>query len=151
MLSPVHADNGICKEHHKPMPPRKILFFICMIFSVFCLAAGYSIAGQWIGACASILMVPAWLFVRKHPGTWLPSICLFASVGLAVAGRLTGSPSWLMICSSGIALAVWISYSWMMQWAVNHLMSKAGGMKAGISNRWLWRWAGSWWRSSGVC
>src|SRR5271157_5736590 len=89
------------------MPPRKILFFVCMIFSVFCLAAGYSIAGQWIGLWAAILMVPAWLFVRKHPGTWLPSICLFASVGLAVAGQLTGSPPSLMICSSGVALAVW--------------------------------------------
>ena len=83
------------------------MFFVCMILSVLCLAAGYSIAGQWIGALAASLMVPAWLFVRKHPGTWLPSICLFASVGLAVAGRLTGSPSWLMICSSGVALAVW--------------------------------------------
>ena len=89
------------------MPPRKVLFFVCMILSVFCLAAGYAIARQWIGACAAILIVPAWLFVRKHPGTWLLSICLFASVGLAVTGRLTGSPSWLMICSSGIALAVW--------------------------------------------
>ena len=89
------------------MPPRKILFFICMILSVFCLAAGYSIAGQWIGALAAILMVPAWLFVRKHPDTWLPSICLFTSVGLAAVGRLTGSPPGLMICSSGVALAVW--------------------------------------------
>jgi len=89
------------------MPPRKILFFICMILSVFCLAAGYSIAGQWIGALASILMVPAWSFVRKHPNTWLRSICLFASVGLAVTGRLIGSPPSLMICSSGVALAVW--------------------------------------------
>ena len=89
------------------MPLRKVLFFVCMMLSVLCLAAGYIIAGQWIGACAAILMVPAWLFVRKHPDAWLPSICLFTSVGLAVVGRLTGSPPGLMICSSGVALAVW--------------------------------------------
>jgi hypothetical protein len=86
---------------------RKVFFITCMIFSVFCLTAGYAVAGQWIGTVAAILMIPAWLFARKHSGTWLPYICLLASVSLAVIGKLTGAIPILMIFGSGITLAVW--------------------------------------------
>ena len=49
----------------------------------------------------------AWLPARKYPDSGLPFICLVASVCLAVAGQLIGSPPLLMICGSGFALAVW--------------------------------------------
>jgi hypothetical protein len=86
---------------------REIFFFICLIISALCLAAGYGIAGQWIGAVVAIMVGLTWLLARKYPATWLPFICLVASVGLAVVGRLTGSSPLLMICGSGVALAAW--------------------------------------------
>jgi hypothetical protein len=89
------------------MSLRNTLFFICLMVSVLCLAAGYGFAGQWIGAGAAILSVPAWLVARKYPASWLPFICLLVSVGLAVIGRLTGSPALLTICGAGVALAAW--------------------------------------------
>ncbi len=89
------------------MALRKISFAVCMVLSVFCLAAGYGIAGQWIGMIIAITIGFAWLLARKYPASGLPLICLLASVCLAVVGRLTGSPPLLMICGSGFALAVW--------------------------------------------
>jgi hypothetical protein len=77
------------------------------MISVVCLAAGYWIAGKWIGALIAILVGPAWLFARNNTDPWLPFICLLASVGLAVAGRLLGASFWLMIFGSALALAVW--------------------------------------------
>jgi len=89
------------------MSLRKTLFVIGLIISVLCLAAGYGIAGQWIGAMIAILTGPAWLLARKYPASELPLVCLFVSVGFAVVGRLIGSPPFLMIFASAIALAVW--------------------------------------------
>jgi hypothetical protein len=89
------------------MSHRKTFFVICLIISVLCLAAGYGIAGQWIGAMIAILIGPAWLLARKYPDSQLPLICLLGSVGFAVAGRLVGSPPLPMIFASALALAVW--------------------------------------------
>ena len=89
------------------MSLRKNLFVICLILSGLCLAAGYGIAGQWIGAVLSILTVPAWLLARKYPSPRLPLVCLLVTVGFAVVGRLVGSPPFLMIFASAVALAVW--------------------------------------------
>lgn len=89
------------------MALRKTFFAVCLVVSVLCLATGYGIAGQWIGAVMAIITGSAWLLARKYPASWLPHICLLASVCMAVVGRLTGSSPLLMICSSGIALAVW--------------------------------------------
>jgi hypothetical protein len=86
---------------------RKILFFICLIVSMLCLAAGYWITGQLIGEVFTIITVLAWLFARKYPASGLPGICLFASVCLAVIGLFSGSPPLLMLCGSSISLAVW--------------------------------------------
>jgi hypothetical protein len=86
---------------------RKIFFALCLIISVFCLAAGYSIVGQWIGVIIAILTGPAWLRARKYPASQMPFICLLLAVGLAVAGTLLGSPALLMIFASAMALAVW--------------------------------------------
>jgi hypothetical protein len=77
------------------------------MISVGCLTAGFWITGKWIGALVAILIGPAWLFARKNMDPWLPFICLLASVGLAVAGRLFGAPYLLMILGSALALAVW--------------------------------------------
>jgi hypothetical protein len=89
------------------MPLRKTLYVVCLIISVFCLAAGYWIARQWIGAILAILMAPAWLLGRKYPASRLPLLCLLVSVGLAVAGILSGSPPLWMLCGSAVALALW--------------------------------------------
>ena len=89
------------------MSLRTALFVICLMISVVCLTAGFWIAGKWIGALVAILIGPAWLFARKNMDPWLPFICLLASVGLAVAGRLFGAPYFLMILGSALALAVW--------------------------------------------
>ncbi len=89
------------------MTLRRIFFAVCLALSVLCLAAGYGIARQWIGTVIAISIGLAWLLARRYPDSWLPFICLLASVCLAVVGRLTGSPPLLMICGSGIALAVW--------------------------------------------
>jgi hypothetical protein len=86
---------------------RKASFVICMIVSVFCLVAGYGITGPWMGTLSSILMIPAWLFARKYPDSWLPYVCLLASICLAVIGKLTGAAPLIMIFGSGVALAVW--------------------------------------------
>jgi hypothetical protein len=78
-----------------------------MVVSMLCLIAGYTLTGQWIGAVIAIISGLAWLPARKYPASWLPQICLFASVCLAVAGQLTRTPPFLMICGSGFALATW--------------------------------------------
>ncbi len=89
------------------MSLRKTFFLICLIISVLCLAAGYWISGQWMGWMITILIVPAWLFARKYPGSPLPLVCLLGSVGFAAAGTLIGSPPLLMMFAAGMALAVW--------------------------------------------
>lgn len=89
------------------MALRKIFFVVCLIVSMLCLAAGFGITGQWIGAVIAIITGTAWLLARKYPDSGLPFICLLISVCLAVIGSLYGSPPLLMICGSGFALAVW--------------------------------------------
>ena len=89
------------------MPLRKIVFVICVAITALLLSTGFGIAGKWILALFAILMAPTWLFARKYANTWLPHICLLASVGLAVTGMLTGASSMLMILGSGFSLAVW--------------------------------------------
>ena len=86
---------------------RKPFFVICLTVSTLCLAAGYVGAGEWTGAVIAILIGAAWLFARKYPASGLPFICLAGSVCLAVVGRLNGALPLLMICGSGVALAVW--------------------------------------------
>ena len=86
---------------------RKIFFVVCLIVSMLCLSAGYGLSDQWIGAMIAIIAGLTWLPARKYPASWLPLVCLIASIGLAVTGQLTGLSSWLMICGSGFALAVW--------------------------------------------
>ena len=86
---------------------RKTFFVICLVVSMLCLAAGYGIAGQWVGTVIATITCLAWLPARKYPDSGLPLICLVVSVCLAVVGQLGGAPSLLMICGSGFALAVW--------------------------------------------
>jgi hypothetical protein len=89
------------------MIPRRTFFFVCLVISTLCLAAGYTLVGQWLGVLLAILTGPAWWLARKYPVSWLPLICLLGSVCLAVVGLLIGSSPLLMICGSGVALAVW--------------------------------------------
>jgi hypothetical protein len=78
-----------------------------VVLSILCLAAGYALVGHWIGAVIVIISGLSWVPARKNPDSWLPHLCLFAFVCLAVVGRLTGSTTILMLCGSGLALAAW--------------------------------------------
>jgi hypothetical protein len=89
------------------MTLRKFLFFICLVISIACLAVGYLTSGLWIGSVIAIITGLIWLTARKNPTSWLPLLCLLASVCLAVVGRLIGASSLLMICGSGFSLATW--------------------------------------------
>ena len=89
------------------MALRKISFIVCLVILILSLAAGYAIAGKWVGTVIAIITGLAWLLARKYPASSLPFICLLMSVCLAVVGQLIGSPPVLMICGSGVALAVW--------------------------------------------
>jgi hypothetical protein len=89
------------------MVSRKILFVLCVVLSILCLAAGYAMVGHWVGAVIVIITGLCWIPARKDLGAWLPHLCLFAFVFLAVVGRLTGSTTFLMVCGSGLALAAW--------------------------------------------
>jgi hypothetical protein len=89
------------------MTLRKTLFVVSLVASAFCLAAGFGLVGRWIGVGLAILVGLAWLLARKYPATWLPFICLLASVCLAVAGQLSGSSPVLMLWGVGAALAAW--------------------------------------------
>jgi hypothetical protein len=89
------------------MARRKIFFVACLALSTLCLTAGYLNSGQWIGVVITLMTGLAWLLARKYPAAWLPHLCLLASVGLAVAGRLAGASPILMISGSGVALAAW--------------------------------------------
>jgi len=89
------------------MSLRKTFFVICLTILVLCLAVGYWIPGQWIGAMLVILMGPAWLLARKYPDSGFPLVCLLGSVSFAVAGALIGAPPFLMMVGSTFALAVW--------------------------------------------
>ena len=89
------------------MSLRKTFFAVCLIVSVLCLAIGYGLAGHWLGALSVSLLGPGWWFARKYHGSHMPLFCLLASVGLGVAGRLSGAPPLLMIFGSAVALAVW--------------------------------------------
>jgi len=134
------------------MALRKIFFIICLVASVFCLAGGYGLAGQWPGVVMSILTGFAWLLARKYPTVWLPLTCLVASVGLAVVGLLTGLPPWLMICGSGIALMVcdllFLDVALgsnepgeqTRRYEINHLQSLALALGLGLSGAFLGHW-----------
>lgn len=89
------------------MATRKISFFICLLLSTACLAAGYGLQAGWPGAALALVTGAAWLAAWKYPAGGLPYVCLLASVGLAVAGQLSGAVSGLMIAGSGLALASW--------------------------------------------
>lgn len=89
------------------MSPRKTLFVISLLISTLCLATGYGVAQHWLGMIVAILLGPTWWLARIHPRSGLPLVCLSISVGLAVIGRLTGSPPLWMIFGSAAALAAW--------------------------------------------
>ena len=66
------------------MALRKIFFVICLVVSMLCLAAGYGIAGQWIGAVIAIITGLAWLLARKYPGL---RAAVHLSVGVCLVWR----------------------------------------------------------------
>jgi hypothetical protein len=86
---------------------RRISFFICLSISSLGLAAGYAIAGQWVGSVITIMIAAAWLWARRRGASTLADVCLFSSICLGVAGLLLECPRLLMICGAGFSLASW--------------------------------------------
>jgi hypothetical protein len=89
------------------MSLRKPLLLLSLLISTVCLAAGFGSTGKWIGVLAAVLMVPAWLLAGRSANPWLAFLCLLASLGLAVTGRLLGAAPGLMIPGLAVSLAVW--------------------------------------------
>jgi len=90
------------------MALRRLLKLACPTACAVCLAAGYSLARQWLGLGLVVLVWLAWLFAANEP----PSIKLIASVGLAAAGLSAGaSPLW-MLPGAALALASWDLAHW---------------------------------------
>jgi len=89
------------------MTLRKICFFASLIISVGCLAGGYALADQWVGALISLSASAAWMAARKYPAVISPSISLLASVCLAAAGLINGANPILMLSGASLALAAW--------------------------------------------
>jgi hypothetical protein len=89
------------------MSPRKSLFIACVLASTFLPLAGYALAGQWIGVVASVVVGALWVLARKYSASWMPLLCLLASLGIAIGGCLSGASPLLMILGAGVSLAVW--------------------------------------------
>ena len=131
---------------------RKIFFIVCLVATVFCLAVGYGMAGQWIGTVIAIFTGGAWLLARKYPTVGLPFICLLVSICLAVAGQLTGAAPWLMIGGSAVALAVYdlllldvalssiSSGEQTRRYEIKHLQALGLALGFGLSGVFLGRW-----------
>ena len=98
---------GSGKLEKQEMSLRKVFFVLGLVTSVFCLTAGFGIAGWWALAVLSGLLGPGWLLAQKYPGAKLQSVCLLGSVGFATVGILIGSPAILMMLGTTIALTVW--------------------------------------------
>lgn len=131
---------------------RKTFLAVCLVASVFCLAVGYGLAGQWVGAAIAIVTGLAWLLARKYLTARLPLLCLLVSVGLAAAGQLTGASPWLMMCGSVLALAVYdlslldtalrnsSSGEQTRRYETQHLQSLALALGSGLLIVFLGRW-----------
>lgn len=97
------------------MSRRYGVFALALCGFALCLMGGFGAVGNTRGVLASAVCVAAWLacgwLVRaaKAPEAKaaVPSVCLFASVGVAVAGLLLGAPPLAMIAAGALSLAVW--------------------------------------------
>ena len=89
------------------MSLSKALYRSSLLISLACLAGGYVMAGQWLGAGAVLPPILALLFAGRFPVAWLPHACLLSLVCLAAGGLLAGAPAFLMIPGAAAALAAW--------------------------------------------
>jgi hypothetical protein len=86
---------------------RKAFFWFCLTASFACLAGGFAMVGQWMGAGAVLAPTIAGLFSTRFRVAWLAFACLVSFVGLAAVGLLEGAPAFLMILGATAALAGW--------------------------------------------
>lgn len=90
------------------MTPQRRLKLACSTACALCLAAGFALAGKWVGAGLAGLVWLGWLFAAG----WPPSILLTASVALAAGGVWAGAPPLLMLPAATLALAGWDVARW---------------------------------------
>jgi hypothetical protein len=89
------------------MSLRKALFLFCLVISLVCLAGGFGMIGQWIGAVLVFLILLAWPLSNRFHLAWAAPACLVSLVFLAAAGLLEDTPAYLMIPGAAAALAAW--------------------------------------------
>jgi hypothetical protein len=86
---------------------RKVLNLVLLILIPLCLTLGYSQVGPGMAFTAGLVVLGAGLLARRWPQTWLPSIALVVTVGLAVIELCQGAPPLLMLAAAALALANW--------------------------------------------
>jgi hypothetical protein len=89
------------------MPFRRVLFFLCLIGSMACLAAAYGVAGLWVGSCLAILPGTFSFFSNKFPGRWLPPVFLWSTFGAAAVGILLGASAPFALFGAAFSVAAW--------------------------------------------
>jgi len=89
------------------MPQRRIIQIACNAASITSLAAGFALAGLWLGAGVAAAAALAWLVSRGRIfGGWNSTV-LVMTTGLAAVGLLLGAgPTW-MIFGATFALGGW--------------------------------------------
>ncbi len=87
------------------LPLRQTMYFICFGVSAVCLIMLFVLTSQWVLAVMAAFVSTVWFWAKKHPETWLPHLCLLASISLAVTGLLLGSASFLAVISAAASLA----------------------------------------------
>jgi uncharacterized membrane protein AbrB (regulator of aidB expression) len=85
------------------MTLQKILFFICLIISLFISVTGYIQINFWQGEIAVLISLLLWIFARKK----IPEVCLLLSIIIAVTGILLKIPALLMLLYSVLSIACW--------------------------------------------
>lgn len=89
------------------MSPRKIMWPASLVAATTCLALGYGMSESWQGLAISVFSFFTWLFARKTQSSFLISLALAFTAGLAAVGLLLGAPALLMIFSATAGLACW--------------------------------------------
>lgn len=89
------------------LPLRQTMYFICFGVSAVCLIMLFVLTSQWVLTVLAAFVSAVWFWAKKHPETWLPHLCLLASISLAVTGLLLGSASFLAVISAAASLAAW--------------------------------------------
>jgi hypothetical protein len=90
------------------MTLTKNLSLVCILASLACMLAGLAAGGQWTAGLPALAPALLMLLARRiTPSSWLPTIALVLSTGLAAIGILSGRQPFLLALGVIAALASW--------------------------------------------